>query len=110
MEVVSPLTFDRANPGGKRRFGSPLRGDSEMTASATAAAEDFDMDDCPVFGYPAAKRRKRFPNGGEGEFDLFSSQSKENWSISSFVQAPSRSIHQAAGKISHLILVRQSDR
>ncbi|KAL3757332.1 hypothetical protein ACHAWU_008493 [Discostella pseudostelligera] len=79
MEVVSPLTFARTNPGGKRRFGSPLghgHGDTELTSSTatTAGAEDFDMDDC----FPVAKRRKRFLNDGGAELDSFSFQAKEN--------------------------------
>jgi hypothetical protein len=102
MEVVSPLTFARTNPGGKRRFGSPLHGDSELTSTATttASVEDFDMDECPNYGFPAAKRRKRFLNDGGGgvEVDSFSYQAKENCLLTSFVQAP-RPTHPAAGTI-----------
>lgn len=102
MEVVSPLTFARTNPGGKRRFGSPVHGDSELTSSATtAAAEDFDMDECPAYGVPAAKRRRRFLNGGGVELDSFSFQAKENFATSSFVQAPRHShSHPAAALLS----------
>ena len=94
MEVVSPLTFGRANQNGKRRFGSPIRGAS-VAAGSNAAPEDFDMmDDCSGgsgcgFLVQATKRRKRFSN--EAGF-----QSKENWSISPFVPASSRSPHAAA--------------
>ncbi len=109
MEVVSPLTFARTNPGGKRRFGSPLHGDSEFTSSATtvAAAEDFDMDECPAFGFPAAKRRRRFLNDGGVEIDSFSFQAKENCATSSFVQAQRHShSHSAAGKLHFFFTVR----
>lgn len=92
MEVVSPLTFARANQGGKRRFGSPIHGASVATNSTTAS-EDYDMDDCSGYGFQAAKRRKRFSNEGGG--DSFSFQSKENWSMSPFVPASSRSPHAA---------------
>lgn len=89
MEVVSPLSF---NQGGKRRFGSPIHGVSVATSNATAG-EDFDMDDCSGYGFQATKRRKRSSNeGGCGG----SIQSKENWSLSPFVQAPSRSLHSTA--------------
>lgn len=92
MEVVSPLTFGHANQNGKRRFGSPIRGAS-VAAAGNAAPEDFDMmDDCSGgsgcgFQIQAAKRRKRFSNEGF--------QSKENWSLSPFVPASSRSPHAA---------------
>jgi len=99
MEVVSPLTFGRANQNGKRRFGSPIRGAS-VAAGSNAAPEDFDMmDDCSTvcgFQIQATKRRKRFPTNEGG--DSFPFQSKENWSLSQFVPASSRS-PLAAGKI-----------
>mmetsp|Transcript_10318 Transcript_10318/g.18609 ORF Transcript_10318/g.18609 Transcript_10318/m.18609 type:complete len:236 (-) Transcript_10318:238-945(-) len=99
MEVVSPLTFGRANQGGKRRFGSPMHGASVATNSATAS-EDFDMDDCSGYGFQAAKRRKRFTN--EGGSDSLSFQSKENWNHSPFVPASSRSpLAHAAGLLSN---------
>eukprot|EP00571_Detonula_confervacea_P011291 CAMPEP_0172298874 /NCGR_PEP_ID=MMETSP1058-20130122/1325_1 /TAXON_ID=83371 /ORGANISM="Detonula confervacea, Strain CCMP 353" /LENGTH=220 /DNA_ID=CAMNT_0013008169 /DNA_START=53 /DNA_END=715 /DNA_ORIENTATION=- len=90
MEVVSPLTFARANQGGKRRFGSPIHGASVAVATNNTTADDFDMDDCSGYGFQATKRRKRFSN--EADF-----QSKENWSHSPFVPAPSRSPHTAFG-------------
>lgn len=93
MEVVSPLTFGRAQ-GGKRRFGSPIPG---APAAANMAAEDFDMDDCSGYGFQsAAKRRKRFSADGGGGGDSFSFQSKENWSMSPYVQTPVRSPHAAS--------------
>ena len=96
MEVVSPLTF---NQGGKRRFGSPIHGVTVATSSNTTAAEDFDMDECSGFGFQATKRRKRSSNeGGSGCSDSCSFQSKENWSISPFVQASFRSPHSAPGR------------
>ncbi len=96
MEVVSPLTF---NQGGKRRFGSPIHGVTVATSSNTTAAEDFDMDECAGFGFQATKRRKRSSNeGGSGCSDSCSFQSKENWSISPFVQASFRSPHSAPGR------------
>lgn len=95
MEVVSPLTFARAQ-GGKRRFGSPIHGASAMAAKNTAT-EDFDMDDCSGYGFQATKRRKRLSNDGGG--NSFAFQSKENWSMSPFVQAPSRSPLAAAAAI-----------
>lgn len=107
MEVVSPLTFARAGQAGaKRRFGSPIHGTSVTAvagnSTAGGGAEDFDMDDsCSGYGFQsAAKRRKRFSNdgggGGGGGGDAFSFQSKENnWSLSSFVQASTRSPHAA---------------
>ena len=95
MEVVSPLSF---NQGGKRRFGSPIHGVSVATSNATAG-EDFDMDDCSGYGFQATKRRKRSSNeGGCGG----SIQSKENWSLLPFVQAPSRSPHSTAGRHTQL--------
>jgi hypothetical protein len=95
MEVVSPLSF---NQGGKRRFGSPIHGVSVATSNATAG-EDFDMDDCSGYGFQATKRRKRSSNEGGGGGSI---QSKENWSISPFVQAPSRSPHSTAGRHTQL--------
>ena len=84
MEVVSPPLFGR-NQGAKRRFGSPIGG--------TTPSEDFDMQDCSS---QATKRRKRFSNdttarGGLKGGNPFGFQTKENWSISPFVQAPSTS-------------------
>mmetsp|Transcript_43995 Transcript_43995/g.93686 ORF Transcript_43995/g.93686 Transcript_43995/m.93686 type:complete len:220 (-) Transcript_43995:280-939(-) len=89
MEVVSPLTFARANQSGKRRFGSPI---PSVSTDNNAAPEDFDMmDDCSAtcsgYGFQAAKRRKRFSNEGGA---------KENWSLSPFVPASSRSPHAVA--------------
>lgn len=84
MEVVSPLTFARSNQSGKRCFGSPIN-------DASVASEDFDMDDCSGYGFQATKRRKRYSHGGGG--DSFASQTKENWSLSPFVPASSRSPH-----------------
>lgn len=96
MEVVSPLTFGRTNQGGKRRFGSPIHGGSvAMSCGGNAAPpEDSDMMD-DSYGFHSAKRRKRF--NGEGGDDSLSFQSKENWSLSPFVPALSRS--PAAGEI-----------
>ena len=89
MEVVSPPLFGR-NQGAKRRFGSPIGG--------TATSEDFDMqDDCSSSFQQVTKRRKRFSNdttaggGGLKGGNPFGFQTKENWSISPFVQAPSTS-------------------
>ena len=88
MEVVSPPLFGR-NQGAKRRFGSPIGG--------TTSVEDFDMqDDCSSSFQQATKRRKRFSNDTTGGGGLkggnpFGFQTKENWSISPFVQAPSTS-------------------
>ena len=90
MEVVSPPLFGR-NQGAKRRFGSPIGG--------TTSAEDFDMqDDCSSSFQQTTKRRKRFSNdtttaggGLKGGNPPFGFQTKENWSISPFVQAPSTS-------------------
>jgi len=97
MEVVSPLTFGRANQNGKRRFGSPIRGAS-VAAGSNAAPEDFDMmDDCSTgcgFQIQATKRRKRFPTNEGGDSVPF--QSKENWSLSQFVPASSCSPLAAA--------------
>lgn len=100
MEVVSPLTFARANQGGKRRFGSPIHGASVAAAANNTTAEDFDMD-CSGYGIQATKRRKRFPNEG----DL---QSKENWTHSPF-PAPSRSPHAAFGSSTKRIRTSQQD-
>ncbi len=94
MEVVSPLTFGRANQGAKRRFGSPIHHDA-----AIATNTDDTMDDSD-YGFQAAKRRKRFPTeGGTAAGGLGGGfQSKENWSLSPFVhQASSRSPAHAAG-------------
>ena len=108
MEVVSPPLFGRVNQGAKRRFGSPTANCS-TSAVATASnntADDFDMmDDCSSsYGFQATKRRKRFSNdggvggGGENNNNFTFHQSKENWSLSPFVQATSRSpLHGGGG-------------
>jgi len=101
MEVVSPPLFGRVNQGAKRRFGSPSANCStSAVATASNTADDFDMmaDDCSSsYGFQATKRRKRFSNdgiggsGGENNNNFTFHQSKENWSLSPFVQATSSS-------------------
>ena len=105
MEVVSPLTFARANQGAKRRFGSPIHGGGSVAmATGPTTAEDFEMDDSSCsYGFQSTKRRKRFPNEGAagGAENSFSFQCKENnWSMSPFVQASTRSPHGAGKAIS----------
>ena len=107
MEVVSPPLFGRVNQGAKRRFGSPSANCStSAVATANNTADDFDMmDDCSSsYGFQATKRRKRFSNdggvggGGENNNNFAFHQSKENWSLSPFVQATSRSpLHGGGG-------------
>lgn len=68
-----------------------------MASCGNAAVEESDMmDDSSSYGFQSAKRRKRFTNEGVGESLSF--QSKENWSLSPFVPASSRSppAHAAA--------------
>lgn len=108
MEVVSPPLFGRVNQGAKRRFGSPTANCStSAVATANNTADDFDMmDDCSSsYGFQATKRRKRFSNdggvvGGENNNNFTFHQSKENWSLSPFVQATysaSRPLHGGGG-------------
>ena len=109
MEVVSPPLFGRVNQGAKRRFVSPSANCStSAVATANNTADDFDMmaDDCSSsYGFQATKRRKRFSNdgiaggGGENNNNFTFHQSKENWSLSPFVQATSssRPLHGGAG-------------
>lgn len=96
MEVVSPLSFARANQSGKRRFAcSPIH-DATTTnvANVIDSSGDFDMDDCSGYGYQATKRRRKLSNN-DGVDSLPLLQSTDKWSLSTFVPSSSFSVRRS---------------
>ena len=71
--------------------GRPCR---DQMSKRSPSADDDDHD-----RFQATKSRKRSSNKGGGGGSI---QSKENWSISPFVQAPSWSPHSAVGRHTQL--------
>ena len=81
---------------GPRLFCSSIRGRPchDQMSKRSPSADDDDRD-----RFQATKSRKRSSNKGGGGCSI---QSKENWSLLPFVQAPSWSPHSAAGRHTQL--------